>query len=72
MNFVWPNVFETSPHVVQAFMGAIEGMRVGLGPEKVLNYALQVNIGQLSYLIVQHRVSALKKQSLIKFSSFFA
>ena len=42
MNFVWPNVFETSPHVVQAFMGAIEGMRVGLGPEKVINYALQV------------------------------
>merc|ERR1719412_39339 len=22
MNFVWPNVFETSPHLVQAFMGA--------------------------------------------------
>ena len=42
MNHVWPNVFESSPHVVQAFMGAIEGMRVGLGPSKVLQYALQV------------------------------
>lgn len=42
MNFVWPNVFETSPHVVQAFMGAIEGMRVGMGSIKVLQYTLQV------------------------------
>lgn len=41
LNYVWPNVFETSPHVVQAFMGSIEGMRVGLGPSKVLQYALQ-------------------------------
>ena len=44
LNYVWPNVFETSPHVVQAFMGAVEGMRVGLGPSKVLQYALQVSI----------------------------
>ena len=43
LNYVWPNVFENSPHVVQAFMGAIEGMRVGLGPSKVLQYALQVS-----------------------------
>ncbi|KAJ8313781.1 hypothetical protein KUTeg_008342 [Tegillarca granosa] len=41
LNYVWPNIFETSPHVVQAFMGAIEGMRVGLGPSKVLQYTLQ-------------------------------
>ena len=44
LNYTWPNVFETSPHVVQAFMGAIEGMRVGLGPSKVLQYALQVSL----------------------------
>lgn len=42
LNYVWPNIFETSPHVVQAFMGSIEGMRVGLGPTKVLQYGLQV------------------------------
>ena len=30
------NVFENSPLVVQAFMGAVEGMRVGLGLSKVL------------------------------------
>ncbi|XP_074659649.1 splicing factor 3B subunit 1-like isoform X2 [Tubulanus polymorphus] len=41
LNHVWPNVFETSPHVVQAFMGAIEGIRVGLGPSKILQYTLQ-------------------------------
>ena len=43
MNYIWPNVFETSPHVVQAFMSAMEGMRLGLGPCKVLQYALQVS-----------------------------
>lgn len=42
LNFVWPNVFETSPHVVQAFMSAIEGLRMGLGPSKILQYTLQV------------------------------
>ncbi|CAH1995277.1 unnamed protein product [Acanthoscelides obtectus] len=41
LNYVWPNVFETSPHLVQAFMDAIEGMRVALGPVKILQYTLQ-------------------------------
>merc|ERR1712038_1610389 len=41
LNYVWPNVFETSPHLVQAFMDSIEGMRVALGPVKVLQYVLQ-------------------------------
>ncbi|CAC5379737.1 splicing factor 3B subunit 1-like isoform X1 [Mytilus californianus] len=41
LNYVWPNIFETSPHVVQAFMGAIEGFRVGMGAAKILQYALQ-------------------------------
>ena len=42
LNFVWPNVFETSPHVVQAVTGAIDGCRVALGPSIVLHYLLQV------------------------------
>ena len=42
LNFVWPNVFETSPHVIQAVMEAIEGLRVGVGSIKMLQYALQV------------------------------
>eukprot|EP00240_Pyramimonas_obovata_P000041 CAMPEP_0118921466 /NCGR_PEP_ID=MMETSP1169-20130426/734_1 /TAXON_ID=36882 /ORGANISM="Pyramimonas obovata, Strain CCMP722" /LENGTH=1306 /DNA_ID=CAMNT_0006862191 /DNA_START=153 /DNA_END=4073 /DNA_ORIENTATION=- len=41
MNHVWPNIFETSPHVINAVTEAIEGMRVALGPAIVLNYTLQ-------------------------------
>ena len=42
LNYVWPNIFETSPHVVQAVSGAIDGCRVALGPCAVLSYTLQV------------------------------
>ncbi|KAM1222974.1 hypothetical protein ACFX2J_010429 [Malus domestica] len=31
LNYVRPNIFETSPHVINAVMEAIEGMRVALG-----------------------------------------
>jgi len=41
LNFVWPNIFETSPHVINAVMEAIEGMRVALGPGLILLYVLQ-------------------------------
>ncbi|KAK9018897.1 hypothetical protein V6N11_033942 [Hibiscus sabdariffa] len=41
LNYVWPNIFETSPHVINAVMEAIEGMRVALGAAFVLNYCLQ-------------------------------
>jgi hypothetical protein len=41
LNYVWPNIFETSPHVVNAVMGAIDGCRLALGPAIVLNYTLQ-------------------------------
>ncbi|KAF7489761.1 Splicing factor 3B subunit 1 [Sarcoptes scabiei] len=41
LNYVWPNIFETSPHLVQAFMGSIEGLRVAIGPNKMLQYTLQ-------------------------------
>eukprot|EP00730_Choanoeca_flexa_P013720 TRINITY_DN5630_c0_g1_i1.p1 TRINITY_DN5630_c0_g1~~TRINITY_DN5630_c0_g1_i1.p1 ORF type:complete len:1239 (+),score=416.89 TRINITY_DN5630_c0_g1_i1:132-3848(+) len=41
LNYVWPNVFETSPHVIGAVMDAIGGMRVSLGPSKILSYTLQ-------------------------------
>lgn len=42
LNYVWPNVFETSPHVIQRFIFSCEGMRVSLGPIRVLQYCLQV------------------------------
>ncbi|CAI9099103.1 OLC1v1035874C1 [Oldenlandia corymbosa var. corymbosa] len=41
MNYVWPNIFETSPHVINAITEAIEGMRVALGAAFILNYCLQ-------------------------------
>jgi splicing factor 3B subunit 1 len=41
MNLVWPNCFETSPHVIGAVMDAVEAMRVCLGPGILLSYVLQ-------------------------------
>lgn len=41
LNFIWPNVFENSPHVVQRFIFACEGMRVSLGANRVLQYCIQ-------------------------------
>ncbi|KAL2624256.1 hypothetical protein R1flu_008501 [Riccia fluitans] len=41
LNYVWPNIFETSPHVINAVMEAIEGMRVALGAAILLSYCLQ-------------------------------
>lgn len=41
LNYVFPNIFEISPHIVQATTAAIEGCRVALGPAVVLNYLLQ-------------------------------
>lgn len=43
LNYMWPNVFETSPHLVQAFLDGVEGLRVALGPIKILQYTLQVS-----------------------------
>ncbi|CAK9292846.1 unnamed protein product [Gordionus sp. m RMFG-2023] len=41
LNYVWPNLFECSPHVILAVHEAIEGMRVALGPTRILLYAMQ-------------------------------
>jgi splicing factor 3B subunit 1 len=41
LNFVWPNIFETSPHVINAVMEAIEGLRVGLGVNRIFRYLIQ-------------------------------
>lgn len=48
LNFVWPNIFETSPHVINAVMEAIEGGRVALGPAVLLQYTLQVTLHSLA------------------------
>ena len=41
LNYVWPNIFETSPHVINAMMSAVDGCRVAVGPGLLLNYTLQ-------------------------------
>ncbi|KAL3783566.1 hypothetical protein ACHAW5_007874 [Stephanodiscus triporus] len=41
LNFVWPNIFEESPHVIQATCDAIEGLMVALGPNVILAYTVQ-------------------------------
>lgn len=41
LNYVWPNVFEVSPHVIQNVLECVEGMRVAIGPSRVLQYTLQ-------------------------------
>eukprot|EP00475_Leptophrys_vorax_P038305 TRINITY_DN6725_c0_g1_i3.p1 TRINITY_DN6725_c0_g1~~TRINITY_DN6725_c0_g1_i3.p1 ORF type:complete len:536 (-),score=140.96 TRINITY_DN6725_c0_g1_i3:33-1640(-) len=41
LNFVMPNIFETSPHVINAVTDAVDGLRVALGPTIVLQYILQ-------------------------------
>jgi len=41
INHVWPNIFETSPHVINAVIEALEGFRVGLGPLKLMQYVMQ-------------------------------
>jgi splicing factor 3B subunit 1 len=53
MNYVWPNIFETSPHMMQSFNDAVEGFRVSVGPGKVLQYTLQVR-GRGGENIPQH------------------
>merc|ERR1719401_474629 len=41
LNHVWPNIFEESPHVIQATCDAIEGLMVALGPNVILAYVVQ-------------------------------
>uniref|UniRef100_A0A915D5W6 Splicing factor 3B subunit 1 n=1 Tax=Ditylenchus dipsaci TaxID=166011 RepID=A0A915D5W6_9BILA len=41
LNYVWPNMLENSPHVIQRFVFACDAMRVSIGPIKVMQYALQ-------------------------------
>lgn len=38
LNLIYPNLFETSPHVIDRIVEAIEAIRVAVGPGLVLNY----------------------------------
>jgi len=41
LNYVWPNIFEVSPHVINAVVEAIEGLIVALGPTRIFQYVIQ-------------------------------
>ena len=41
LNYLFPNIFEVSPHVINAVLEGIEGLRVALGPGRILQYVLQ-------------------------------
>ncbi|KAI6783761.1 U2 snRNP component-like protein [Emericellopsis cladophorae] len=38
LNLLYPNLFETSPHVIDRIVEAIEAIRVAVGPGVVMNY----------------------------------
>jgi splicing factor 3B subunit 1 len=40
-NFLWPNIFEVSPHVINNVLDAVEAYRLAVGPSFLLNYTLQ-------------------------------
>ncbi|QSL64302.1 hypothetical protein MERGE_001601 [Pneumocystis wakefieldiae] len=41
LNTVWPNIFEQSPHLINAVINAIDGIRTALGPGILMMYILQ-------------------------------
>ena len=41
LNYVWPNIFETSPHLISAVLEAVEALRVSLGPQRLLTHVMQ-------------------------------
>ena len=41
LNYVFPNILDTSPHLINNVMEVIEACRVCLGPARVLQYTLQ-------------------------------
>lgn len=41
LNYVWPNIFEQAPHMITAFMDAMDGLRVALGADIMLKLVLQ-------------------------------
>lgn len=41
LNYVWPNIFETSPHVINSMTDAIEALRVCIGTPRIMCYTLQ-------------------------------
>jgi len=41
LNYLWPNIFESSPHVIIAVSEAITSLQYSVGPGVVLRYLMQ-------------------------------
>lgn len=41
LNYLFPNIFEVSPHVINAVLDGLEGLRVSLGPGRIFPYVIQ-------------------------------
>lgn len=41
LNYVWPNIFEQSPHVINSIIEAVEAMRIAVGPGNIFLYTIQ-------------------------------
>ena len=41
LNFIWPNIFEDTPHLITSIYEAIDGLRIGLGVGVILPYIIQ-------------------------------
>lgn len=41
LNFLWPNIFETSPHLIKGVLNAIEAIRVAIGVPRIMLHCLQ-------------------------------
>jgi len=41
LNFVFPNAFENTPHLIQNVFFCFDAMRVALGPTRLMQYLLQ-------------------------------
>ncbi len=64
LNYVFPNIFEVSPHIIQTVSGAIDGCRVACGPAVILSYLLQVR--ELRFDSTQPRVLSAKLCTLMR------
>merc|ERR1711937_396225 len=41
LNYVWPNIFETTPHVIQFVLYGLDSIRQSLGPCRIFQYLMQ-------------------------------
>ena len=66
LNFMWPNIFETVPHLVSAFTEACDGMRLALGPGVMLLYILQVLEVFLCFIVYLLCTASLRSVAVAK------